>query len=543
MSSLKNIFDGIPKKRVAFDLIFITIFSACNATFAYIITKTVGLYLTDKFSMLVAGIFIFTIAWNIEEFIADTNTHMIRQNIECNVYAKYIDRLYTIKPSVLKDNNTGYISGLIEKLVSRQESTYDTFIAGLGLDTTYTIYCTILLWNKNFVLSIILIILYLISNGGRIFITEKFTKPWSIKLSEAEGNKNREFIDTAMNINTVQKMNAIKFIDAKFQKAIDECMNITRKWMIRDESGFMFCKSVAFMYAPIALYVLYLMRDTGMGMGVTDIAFLTSVFIQFPHNTRNLAKGISNYNRYVAIKSKLEDIICEENQRKILMDGDFISADIEDIEYSYVKDKKAVKIVIPEFHVDKGDRICIHGESGQGKTTLLHLLSQEIENDKTILKYVDKDGKEHFTNDERLDCVFIAQDTEMFDMSIRENLTLGRDIDDEILIKYLDAVGMGKWIKRQPNGLDTNIGERGVHVSTGQRQRLNLIRGLLNSDKEVYLMDEPTSNVDVKTEESIIKLIEETIGDKTLIIVTHRDAIMSICNKSYLFEGGVLSKE
>ena len=86
------------------------------------------------------------------------------------------------------------------------------------------------------------------------------------------------------------------------------------------------------------------------------------------------------------------------------------------------------------------------------------------------------------------------------------------------------------------------MGERGVFVSTGQRQRLNLVRGLLINDKEVYLLDEPTSNVDDVTEEAMINLIKKALKDKTVIIVTHKPKIKSICNHSYKFENGVLQK-
>lgn len=131
----------------------------------------------------------------------------------------------------------------------------------------------------------------------------------------------------------------------------------------------------------------------------------------------------------------------------------------------------------------------------------------------------------------------------MFDMTVRDNLTLGKDISDEKILYYLDMVGLGDWINSQPKFLDTMLGERGVFVSTGQRQRLNLVRGLLIEDKEVYLLDEPTSNVDEETEERMISLIKEVLKDKTLIVVTHRPKIKAICNKIYKFENGEISLE
>ena len=147
------------------------------------------------------------------------------------------------------------------------------------------------------------------------------------------------------------------------------------------------------------------------------------------------------------------------------------------------------------------------------------------------------DGK---NTNAKLDSVFISQDIEMFDMSLRDNLALGANIPDETLVSFLEAVGLADWYSKQKEGLDTLLGERGVFVSTGQRQRLNLIRGLLVKDKELYLLDEPTSNVDAVIEKRIIDLIQSELKGKTVVIVTHRDAIKNICNKEYHFENSIM---
>ena len=113
---------------------------------------------------------------------------------------------------------------------------------------------------------------------------------------------------------------------------------------------------------------------------------------------------------------------------------------------------------------------------------------------------------------------------------------------DELLIDYIEKVGLKNWFDRQKDGLDTLLGERGVFVSTGQRQRLNLIRGLLRRDKEIYLLDEPTSNVDAETEEKMIELIKTVLKDKTVVVVTHRPKIIDICDNCYKFENSILSR-
>src|SRR5699024_10432055 len=97
------------------------------------------------------------------------------------------------------------------------------------------------------------------------------------------------------------------------------------------------------------------------------------------------------------------------------------------------------------------------------------------------------------------DVAYIFQEADLFDLSIKENLLLGKNISDKKLQEYLEDAGLLDWINTLEHGLDTKVGEKGVKLSTGQKQRINIIRGIL-LDKEIYILDEPTSNLDQVSE-------------------------------------------
>ena len=139
------------------------------------------------------------------------------------------------------------------------------------------------------------------------------------------------------------------------------------------------------------------------------------------------------------------------------------------------------------------------------------------------------DNKE--IKDVRLDLVFVSQEVDLFDLSVRDNLCLGKEIPDKKIFELLEEAG-----------LNTIVGERGIKLSTGQKQRLNLIRGIL-IDKELYFFDEPTSNLDILSEEKITNMIEKYLKDKTYVIVTHRQKLKSLCNKHYIFENHEMREE
>lgn len=156
-----------------------------------------------------------------------------------------------------------------------------------------------------------------------------------------------------------------------------------------------------------------------------------------------------------------------------------------------------------------------------------------------------KQGKLLIDNKEqkncRLDLVFVSQEVELFDLSIRDNLCLGKNIPDEILFQLLDEAGLMNWYNELPEGLETMVGERGIKLSAGQKQRLNLIRGIL-MNKDLYFFDEPTSNLDMVSEEKIANMIEKYLNDKTYVIVTHKTKLKELCNKHYIFNNHMMQE-
>lgn len=236
--------------------------------------------------------------------------------------------------------------------------------------------------------------------------------------------------------------------------------------------------------------------------------------------------------RFKTSKKQLDEYFKDSKEVKLL--NDFNSVKLRNVIFSYIKDGQKIKI--PEFILNKGDKISIVGESGQGKTTTMNILSglYPLENGELLI-----DNK--ICNNYRLDLVFVSQEVELFDLSIRDNLCLGKDIPEEKIMQLLEEAGLMGWYKELPNGLDTLVGEKGIKLSAGQKQRLNLIRGIL-IDKELYFFDEPTSNLDALSEEKITNMIEKYLKNKTYVIVTHIPRIKALCNKHYKFEEHIMKE-
>ena len=137
---------------------------------------------------------------------------------------------------------------------------------------------------------------------------------------------------------------------------------------------------------------------------------------------------------------------------------------------------------------------------------------------KGTISFDDKSGQEY-----RLDIGLVGQEIELFNMSIKDNLRLGKNISESELKRYLEELKLED-ILNFKEGLNTIIGEKGLKLSTGQKRRLNLLRSLI-LDKNIYILDEPTSNLDIQTEQIVVDFIKNHFQNKTLIIATHNPEI------------------
>lgn len=254
------------------------------------------------------------------------------------------------------------------------------------------------------------------------------------------------------------------------------------------------------------------------------LIFYLTALLNVRHSINNFARTIDEINKFVSSKKQLDENIKELEKEKELI-NEFNEVIYSNIKFNYGETTQT--IFIPKFEIKKGDKISIIGESGQGKSTSLNIFAgfYKLKEGNVIVDNIEK-------HDIRLDVVFISQETEFFDTTIRNNLCLGKDISDERIINLLNEAGLAEWYNNLENGLETVVGEKGVKLSAGQKQRLNLIRGIL-INKEIYFLDEPTSNLDKDTEIKIYNMIEKYLKDKTYIIVTHRPKVQNLCMKHY----------
>lgn len=203
---------------------------------------------------------------------------------------------------------------------------------------------------------------------------------------------------------------------------------------------------------------------------------------------------------------------------------------LENISFSY---EDHVVINNLSLRAQPGEHIGIVGDSGCGKGTILKILAGLYEPDSGTAVI----AGEHFPEKIRKQVALVMQNNGLFPLSIRDNITCGHTISDEIVWAACQNASLTKWIESLPNGLDTNVGERGNQVSGGQAQRIQIARALCK-DAPVILLDEPVSALDPDTGQSVLDALYKLTDGRTVIHVTHHKETLDDRYTIYRMEGG-----
>lgn len=215
--------------------------------------------------------------------------------------------------------------------------------------------------------------------------------------------------------------------------------------------------------------------------------------------------------------------------------------EFKNVTYSYSDSSKNI-IEDLSFTINKNSSIALVGESGSGKSTIIKLIMGLIKyKDGSIL--IDKNELKEINLNSFYDSVtYVSQDSPIFDGTLRENLILDKKINDEEIIKVLKLVNLDKFYERLEKGLSTELGEKGIRMSGGERQRVALARLFFDNSK-IIILDEATSAMDNITEKEVMENVLTKLKDKTIIIIAHRlETIKDVDNIFVLNDGKIVEE-
>ena len=194
--------------------------------------------------------------------------------------------------------------------------------------------------------------------------------------------------------------------------------------------------------------------------------------------------------------------------------------EFENVSFAYNGEHPALEDV--DLHVPPGQTVALVGSTGAGKSTLAKLVARFYDPDRGLVRVDGHDLRDVTERSLRSQLGIVPQESFLFSGTIRENIAFGRpDATDDDVGAAARAVGAHEFIERLPDGYDTEVGERGGQLSAGQRQLVAFARAAA-ADPRILILDEATSNVDVRTESQIERGLRRLLAGRTAIVIAHR---------------------
>ena len=384
-----------------------------------------------------------------------------------------------------------------------------------------------------------------------VWIIFKFDKPFIQSVddtNEKEHVVSSTLFDSLSNIITVITLRLEKRMEKSLlEKVKDVYAPFMRSVKINEWKWFAADMLVVLIYCVNIAGYVYQNTMPGqvfmLGGLVTLIGFVnqfTSVF----HDVAWQYTQIVQYNTNVQTARS----ISEAYQQNHLPDGasnlpeDWKKISIRDLNFThkekYSSEERAQSLHDIQLSIEKGKRIALIGESGSGKSTLMALLRGLYEPESGIKVTVDNKIASDI-NSLQDSVTLFPQEPEIFENTIEHNISLGLPFEEKDIMAVCETAHFTEVVRQLPNGLQSNIQEKGVNLSGGQKQRLALARGILAAKScDIVLLDEPTSSVDPKTEIQIYEKLFAECKDKAIVSSLHRLYLLSYFDYVYVLRSG-----
>ncbi len=501
-------------------------------------------YSTEEFfqgaGLLILGAMGVAMVSRIAKNFQDYYVNVITQRLGAKIYSDGLAHSLELPYSVFEDQRSGETLGILQKVRTDTEKLITALInivfTSLVGVTFVFVYAINIHWSIAVVYVSVIPILGVISSV------------LSKKIKVVQKTIVRE--TTALAGSTTESLRNIELIKSLglSSQEIKRLSNTTDKILKLELKKVKYVRSLSFIQGTlvnllrnlILLLMLYLIFAGRISVGEFFSLFIYSFFIFGP--LQELGNIINIYRETEVSLDNFRGILSTPKEKKPLKPT--VLGRINSLKFNSVsfKHQSANRYALENisFETKKGQTIAFVGPSGSGKTTLVKLLVGLYHPEAGQVLYNDTPGTDIDLDELREKIGFVTQDTQLFSGTIRENLLFVRpDASDEDCLRVLQKAACQNLLARADKGLDTVIGEGGVKVSGGEKQRLSIARALLR-EPNILVFDEATSSLDSITEEEITETIRDVsvIQDHITILIAHRLSTIMHADKIFVLEKG-----
>jgi ABC-type multidrug transport system fused ATPase/permease subunit len=521
--------------------IFLSLFAAARP---YLLKQTVDQYIKpeDKHGLLVY-IVIMAIVLLLEvlaQFYFTYWANWLGQDIIRDIRIKLFHHITSFK---MKYFDTEPVGKLVTRSVSDIESIASIFSQGLFMivsDVLKMIVILAIMFFMNWKLSLIV----LLAMPVLIFATDIFQKKMKVAFNEVRNevaNLNTFVQERLTGMKIVQLFNREKIELEKF-KLINQKHNVAwLKNILYNSIFFPIADIVSSLTLGAIVYYAGISIISGSSDSTIGDLFAYTMLINMLFNPlRQIADKFNVMQMGIVAADRVFEIL--EFQEQVQDDGTIVAShfkgniQLKDVCFSYIKGEEVLKGITLEVH--PGETIAIVGSTGAGKSTIINLLNRFYEIDSGKITIDHQNINEYTLDSLRNQIAIVLQDVFLFSDSIFNNITLHNEsISREEVITAAKKIGVHDFILSLPDGYDYNVKERGVMLSSGQRQLIAFLRAYV-SNPSILILDEATSSIDTHSEELIQKATETITKNRTSIVIAHRLATIVNASKIIVMDKG-----
>lgn len=494
-----------------------------------------------SFSGILTALIVLAVARGVLRYLEQMSGHYIAFKLLALLRDKVFSSLRRLAFVKLQDKQAGQLVSLVTNDIELLEVFYAHTIAPIMIAFFTSAILLLVFGHLSGWFVLVAFAAYLTVGVILPIITTKLAREDGRRYRELVGEMNDFFLDSVRGMKEIQlfgyakqRLDEIQQRSQKIDTAFERIKDQEAKVRVYTEvavSAF----NIIMLFTGLILFSLDKIDFSAFLIGVILLMSSYGPVIALSNLSSNLLQTLASGERVLSLlaeEPELKDVESAVDLKEVSR------IDVENVNFAYGEEQILSDV---SLSVKKGEILGIHGRSGSGKSTLLKLLMRFYDPKSGSIKINGETLPNINTRSLRDNMAYITQQTYIFNETIEENIRLvRRDATLEEIMEAAKKASIHDFILSLPEGYQTKMTELGGNLSDGEKQRIGIARAFLHN-APIILLDEPTSNLDSLNEAMILKSLLNVKAEKLIILVSHRQSTMAICDQVIGIENGRMS--
>ena len=494
-----------------------------------------------SFSGILTALIVLAVARGALRYLEQMSGHYIAFKLLALLRDKVFSSLRRLAFVKLQDKQAGQLVSLVTNDIELLEVFYAHTIAPIMIAFFTSAILLLVFGHLSGWFVVVALAAYLTVGVILPIITTKLAREDGRRYRELVGEMNDFFLDSVRGMKEIQlfgyakqRLDEIQQRSQKIDTAFERIKDQEAKVRVYTEvavSAF----NIIMLFTGLILFSLDKIDFSAFLIGVILLMSSYGPVIALSNLSSNLLQTLASGERVLSLlaeEPELKDVESAVDLKEVSR------IDVENVSFAYGEEQILSDV---SLSVKKGEILGIHGRSGSGKSTLLKLLMRFYDPKSGSIKINGEILPNINTRSLRDNMAYITQQTYIFNETIEENIRLARrDATLEEIMEAAKKASIHDFILSLPEGYQTKMTELGGNLSDGEKQRIGIARAFLHN-APIILLDEPTSNLDSLNEAMILKSLLNVKAEKLIILVSHRQSTMAICDQVIGIENGRMS--